>query len=155
MSLDPSLRASPATSPSCRSSCALDNSKPGFDRVAAGLSHRDALFSRCLHRLAGDRPGRVGRRWPNAASRRLGLSRNWTPVYFEDEPGRTISSSTANAQGAIGRLDFHFTPQQQRQERCYSVFSAGGEPECAARGLNNRAARPFVWIIHKLVEPNL
>ena len=54
-------------------------------------------------------------------------------------------ASTARAKGAIGRLDFNFT----------LVLSARGEPECAARSLNNRAARPFVWIIHKLVEPNL
>jgi hypothetical protein len=53
--------------------------------------------------------------------------------------------STARAKGAIGRLDFHFTP----------VLSARGEPECAARGLNNRAARLFVGIINKLIEPNL
>src|SRR5215472_2693006 len=54
-------------------------------------------------------------------------------------------ASTARAKRAIGRLDFHFA----------LVLSAGGEPECAARNLNSRAARPFVWIIHKLVEPNL
>ena len=54
-------------------------------------------------------------------------------------------SSTARAQGAIGRLDFHFT----------LVLRARSEPECAARNLNSRAARPFVWIVHKLVEPNL
>src|SRR5262249_20180846 len=53
--------------------------------------------------------------------------------------------STAGAKGAIGCLDFHFT----------LVLSAGGEPECATRGLNNRAAGAFVWIVHKLVEPNL
>jgi hypothetical protein len=53
--------------------------------------------------------------------------------------------STARAKGAIGRLDFNLTP----------VLSARGEPECAAGGLNNRAAGTFVWIIHKLVEPNL
>ena len=83
-------------------------------------------------------------------------SRNWTLfprphgqklayVYFEDEPGRPICSSTARAQGAIGRLDFYFT----------LVLRAGGEPECAARRLNNRAAGTLVWIVHKLVEPNL
>jgi hypothetical protein len=55
-------------------------------------------------------------------------------VYFEDEPGRLISSSTARAKGAIGRLDFHFT----------LVLRARGEPECAAGGLNNSAARPLV-----------
>jgi hypothetical protein len=54
-------------------------------------------------------------------------------------------ASTARAKGAIGRLNFHFT----------LVLSARGEPECAARGLNNRAAGPLVWIVHKLVEPNL
>ena len=54
-------------------------------------------------------------------------------------------SSTARAKGAIGRLDFHFT----------LVLSARAEPECAARGFNNRAAGAFIWIIHKLVEPNL
>jgi hypothetical protein len=54
-------------------------------------------------------------------------------------------ASTARAKGAIGRLDFHFT----------LVLSARGEPECAARGLNNRGAGPFVWIIHKLVEADL
>jgi hypothetical protein len=54
-------------------------------------------------------------------------------------------ASTARAKGAIGRLDFHFT----------LVLSARGEPECAARSLNNRGAGTFVWIIHKLVEPNL
>ena len=43
-------------------------------------------------------------------------------------------SSTARAKDAIGRLDFHFT----------IVLRARGEPEFAARGLNNRAARPFV-----------
>ena len=53
--------------------------------------------------------------------------------------------STAHAKGAIGRLDFHFT----------LVLSGRAKPECAARGLNNRAARPLVWIIDKLVEPNL
>jgi hypothetical protein len=67
----------------------------------------------------------------------------------------TIQPSTANAHGAIGCLDFHVTPQQHRQQRCYFVLSAGAEPECAARGLNNRAARPLVRIIHKFVEPNL
>ena len=54
-------------------------------------------------------------------------------------------ASTARAKGAIGRLDFDFA----------LVLSARGEPECAARSLNNRAAGPFVWIIDKLVEPNL
>jgi hypothetical protein len=54
-------------------------------------------------------------------------------------------ASTARAKGAIGRLDFNFT----------LVLRARGEPECAARSLNNRAAGTFVWIIHKLVEPNL
>jgi hypothetical protein len=53
--------------------------------------------------------------------------------------------STARAEGAIGCLNFHFT----------LVLSARGEPECAARSLNNRAAGPLVWIVHKLVEPNL
>jgi hypothetical protein len=96
----------------------------------------------------------------NAASRRLGLSRNWTPalfvrdrdgqgslayIYYEDGPGRPINSLPARAKGAIGRLDFHFA----------FVLRPRGEPECAARGLNNRTASPLVWIIHKLVEPNL
>jgi hypothetical protein len=54
-------------------------------------------------------------------------------------------ASTARAKGAIGRLDFNFA----------LVLSARGEPECAARRLNNRGAGTFVWIIHKLVEPNL
>src|SRR5262249_37357406 len=58
---------------------------------------------------------------------------------------RGLHPSTARTKSAIRRLNFHFT----------LVLSAGGEPECAARSLNNRAARPFVWIIHKLVEPNL
>ena len=95
---------------------------------------------------------------PAAASRRPGLSRNWTLALTTTvrrllQAGQS-SSSTARAKGAIGRHDFH-VPQQQRQKRCYFVLSAGAEPECAARGLNNRAARSFVWIIHKLVEPNL
>src|SRR5262249_40986289 len=51
---------------------------------------------------------------------------------------------TARTKGAIGRLDFDLPP-----------LSACAEPECAARRLNNRAAGAFVWIIHKLVEPNL
>jgi hypothetical protein len=55
-------------------------------------------------------------------------------VYFEDEPGRLIRSSPARAKGAIGRLNFNFT----------LVLRARGEPECAAGGLNNSAARPFV-----------
>ena len=54
-------------------------------------------------------------------------------------------TSTARAKSAIGRLDFNLT----------IVLSAGGEPECAARSLNNRGASAFVWIIRKLVEPNL
>ena len=53
-------------------------------------------------------------------------------------------ASTARAKGAIGRLDFNLT-----------ALGARREPECAARSLNNRAAGTFVWIIHKLVEPNL
>src|SRR5215472_15938413 len=54
-------------------------------------------------------------------------------------------TSTARAKSAIGRLDFNLT----------IVLSAGGEPECAARSLNNRGASAFAWIIRKLVEPNL
>src|SRR5215467_13547871 len=86
---------------------------------------------------------------PPAASRRPGLSRNWTPaltttVRHSLRAGQS-SSSTARAKGAIGRLDFDFT----------LVLRACAEPECAARSLNNRAASTFVWIIHKLVEPNL
>ena len=53
--------------------------------------------------------------------------------------------STARAKSAVGRLDFYFA----------LVLSARAEPECATRGFNNRAAGAFVWIIHKLVEPNL
>jgi hypothetical protein len=53
--------------------------------------------------------------------------------------------STARAKGAIRRLDFQLT----------LVLSARGEPERAARSLNNRAAGAFVWIIDKLVEPDL
>src|SRR5215469_17226502 len=51
--------------------------------------------------------------------------------------------STARTKHAIGRFDSNFTRR------------ARGEPECAARRLNNRAAGTFVWIVHKLVEPNL
>src|SRR6516165_1655081 len=77
--------------------------------------------------------------WPIAASRCPGLLRNWTPalwfaatrrslLYFmKDQSGRPIKPSPARAKGAIGRLDFHFA----------LVLRAGGEPECAARGLNN------------------
>jgi hypothetical protein len=50
-------------------------------------------------------------------------------------------TSPARAKGAIGRLNFNFT----------LVLSARGEPKSAARGLNSNGARPFVWIIHKLV----
>jgi hypothetical protein len=57
----------------------------------------------------------------------------------------TIPSSTAHAKGAIGRLDFHFSV----------VLSARAEPECATCSLNDCAAGTFVWIIHKLIEPNL
>jgi len=51
--------------------------------------------------------------------------------------------STARTKHAIGRFDFNFTRR------------ARGEPECAARRLNNRAAGPLVRIIDKLVESNL
>jgi len=51
--------------------------------------------------------------------------------------------STARTKHAIGRFDFNFTRR------------ARAAPECAARRLNNRAAGTFVWIVHKLVEPNL
>ncbi len=54
---------------------------------------------------------------------------------------RRIASSTADAKGAIGRLDPNLTP----------VLGARAEPEGAARHLNNRAAGTLVWIIHKLI----
>src|SRR6516162_4024051 len=83
-------------------------------------------------------------------------ARRFPPPWSRNSPALTTtvrrllqagqpSSSTARAKGAIGRLDFHFT----------LVLRARGEPECAARGLNNSAAGAFVWIVHKLVEPNL
>jgi hypothetical protein len=56
-----------------------------------------------------------------------------------------IVGSAARAKGSIGGLDFNFT----------LALGACGEPERAACSLNYRAAGPFVWIIHKLVEPNL
>jgi hypothetical protein len=65
-------------------------------------------------------------------------------VYFEDEPGRPISSSTANAKGAVGRLD---------GSRAF-VLRACNEPESAARSLNRNTTGPLVRIVHKLVEPN-
>jgi len=72
-------------------------------------------------------------------TRRGGLRPTW-------RSGRSCSViSAAGAKGAVGRLDFNFA----------AVLSARGEPECAARGLNDRAAGALVWIIHKLVEPNL
>jgi hypothetical protein len=59
--------------------------------------------------------------------------------------GTLSITSAAHAKGAIGRLDFNLPP----------ILGARREPECAARSLNNRAARSFVWIVNKLVESNL
>src|SRR5205085_5292388 len=64
-----------------------------------------------------------------------------TPPSDQAEPART--ASTARTKGAVGRLDFDLTP-----------LSACAEPECAVGHLNRRAAGPFVWVIHELVEPN-
>jgi hypothetical protein len=84
----------------------------------------------------------------NSASTYIEITRRLACPHADRHPigAETIwtRASTARAKGAIGRLNFHLT----------LVLRAGGKPECAARNLNSRAARPFVWIIHKLVEPN-